>query len=242
MVHAALRGIGYLVNGPDDIVDGILDCIGPAGTLLAPGHSGQLCDPKDWTAPAAPETAIELIRANMKPFDRKRTPVRNRGGVAEAVFRHPEVARSNHPLVSVLAIGGNAKAYTESHPLHASEGVGSPCYRLYERGGKVLLFGVDMGGCTAPHVAEYIVDCSYLKDNVRNVLVADEDGTRKFVRLARYPGTSDYFTKLQPHLMSVGACSQTYLHDYPIAMFDLRTAVDHSVKRLRDDENYFQHP
>lgn len=171
MVHAALKGIGYLVNGADDIVDGILDWIGPSGTLLAPGHSDQLCDPIDWVAPAVHPDMIETIRGHMKPFDPGRTPIRNRGAVPEAVFRHPEVKRSDHPLNSVLAVGASAEEYTSTHPLHACVGIGSPYHRLYLKGGKVLLFGVDLGSTTSFHLAEFLVDCSYLKDTVRNVLV-----------------------------------------------------------------------
>lgn len=242
MVHAALSGIGYLVNGADDIVDAILDVVGPSGTLLAPGHSGQLCDPADWTAPAAPAEMVEVIRANMKPFDKRRTPIRNRGAVAEAVFRLPGVERSDHPLVSVLAFGARAGEYTQSHPLHASEGVGSPYHRLYENGGKILLFGVDMAGCTAPHVAEFLADCSYLRENVRNVLVVDDSGRREFVRLELYPSTSKYFPKMRPHLISVGGLAEVRIGDYTITLFDLKATVDYGVEQLRKDELYFQKP
>ena len=178
----------------------------------------------------------------MKPFDPHRTPIRNRGAIADAIFRVPGVKRSTHPLVSVLAVGARAAEYTRTHPLHASEGPESPCFRLYEAGGKVLLFGVDMGNCTAPHVAEYIVDCSYLRENVRNVLHVDADGKRQFVRLERYPGTSQYFTKLQPYLEKVGALRNVALENYLITLFDLRTAVDYAVERLHEDEQYFLHP
>jgi aminoglycoside 3-N-acetyltransferase len=242
MVHAAMKGIGYLVNGADDIVDAIMEVIGSKGTLLAPGHSGQLCDPNDWTSPPPPEGMIEGIRQNMKPFDKHRTPIRNRGAVADAVFRMPNVLRSNHPLVSVLAVGASAEAYTANHPLHACEGIGSPHHKLYEQGGKILLFGVDMSRCTALHVAEFIADCSYLKENIRNVLVEDDDGRRHFVRLQRYPGMSQYFPKMQSYLKSVDALTEVDIDGYVVTLFNLKVAVDFGAEQLLKDEQYFQKP
>jgi len=94
IVHSALSGLGYLVNGPYDIIDALRDIVGAEGTLLVPAHSGQLTDPADWVNPPVPEEWMETIRQNMNPFDPQRTPTRNRGVLVDYFLRYSGVKRS----------------------------------------------------------------------------------------------------------------------------------------------------
>ena len=66
-------------------------------------------------------------------FDPDKTPVRNRGILPQDFLRYPSVKRSNHPISSVAAIGEKAEYFTRDHSLHESEGVVSPCHKLYEK-------------------------------------------------------------------------------------------------------------
>ena len=34
MLHASVRAVGWIVCGPDELIGTILDCLGPAGTLM----------------------------------------------------------------------------------------------------------------------------------------------------------------------------------------------------------------
>ena len=51
MVHSSLSSLGYVVNGPSDVIDAILHCIGDGGTLVVPTHTGQLTEPSKWIDP-----------------------------------------------------------------------------------------------------------------------------------------------------------------------------------------------
>ena len=51
MVHSSMSSLGYVVNGALDVIDALLEAVGPEGTLLMPAHTGQLTDPADWKDP-----------------------------------------------------------------------------------------------------------------------------------------------------------------------------------------------
>lgn len=238
MVHASLSGLGYLPNGPYDVIGAILDLIGPDGTLLAPTHTGQLTDPAGWKNPPVPAEWVDAVRRAMEPFDPARTPVRNRGLLPEFVLRMPGVRRSAHPLNSVAALGGRAAHFTATHPLDESEGVGSPCHKLYEAHGHVLLLGVGLSACTALHAAEFIADSPYLYGSRMNVLV----GRDEFRTLRKYPGSSEQFEKLRPILKASGALAEITLGTYPIALVALAPAIDAALAKLRTDPDWLRTP
>lgn len=237
MVHAALSQLGYLVNGADDLVDGVLAVIGEAGTILAPGHSGQLTDPSQWTDPQVPKEWFPIIRREMRPFDPLRTPIRNRGIFADALFRLPGARRSCHPIASVIACGCRAEYYTATHLLHESEGSQSPCKKLVDNDGGVLLIGVGLESCTALHVAEFEADVPYLSKKPPTVVV-DERGQNKFVTLKRYPSSSRRFEKLRPELLdqeilkerTIGGCKCSYIA--------LKPAIRFVVSKLDQEPRY----
>jgi aminoglycoside 3-N-acetyltransferase len=234
MVHASLGGIGYLINGPDDIIDSLLDIIGASGNILFPSHTRQYTDPGQWQNPPVPKQWVEIIRDEMNQFDPKRSPIERRGILGDAFLRYPGVCRSSHPLNSTAVIGKDAKYFTEEHPIHASEGIGSPCFKLYESEGYVLLLGVSMEAATVIHTAEFLADVPYLLNSDVKVLVK-EHKKNKFIKMEKYPGTSEYFEKLRPLLKNINALNEFDLDGYPITYFSVKHAIDISLEILLDD-------
>lgn len=237
MLHSSLSGIGYLVNGPFDVIDAVFDCIGPEGTLIVPAHTGQLTDPSDWSNPEILNDNIPKVRENMRPFDRRLTLPRNRGIVSQVFLMYPNVERSDHPLNSVAARGAHAKTIVSTHPLHESEGETSPIGKLYDIGGMILLLGVGLESCTGLHLAEFISDTPYLRENKVKVLVDDLDG-RRFEKLKRYPATSQYFNKLRSDLVNSGNLTEIRIGNSKGALFNFRTAIDIAVRKLEKNPNY----
>ena len=155
MVHASLSALGYVVGGPEAVVDALIGAIGPTGTLMMPAHSGQYTDPANWRNPPVPVEWIESMREAMPPFDVAKSPTRMMGSIAEYFRLSPGVCRSNHPTVSAAAIGPNTRMLLEGHSLDQGLGEGSPQARLYDIDGQILLLGVSHANNTAMHVAEY---------------------------------------------------------------------------------------
>ena len=242
MVHSSLRSLGFVVNGALDVIDSLLAIIGEEGTLLMPSHTGQLTDPAGWKNPHISSEYVETVRCCMRPFDSKTTPIRNRGVIPQTFLTYPDVCRSHHPLNSVTGKGRQAVYYTQTHPLHASEGLESPIGKLYERNGYVLLIGVTLARCTAIHLAEFIADVAYLKKNSLKVLWRGKDGCNEFVRLERYPGDSECFDKVRRDIQNKDIFKEIEFGCGKLIFFPIKPVVNFVVERLKENEEYLLKP
>jgi aminoglycoside 3-N-acetyltransferase len=147
MMHCSLSRLGHIDGGAHTVIEAITEILGADGTLMVPTLSfgGDMY------------THFEHYD-NADPFDTNRTPSRM-GRISETVRTMPGAARSVHPSHSVAALGPMAEYLTKDH--HQSSrafGINSPYYRICEKGGKFMLFGVDFKSFTAIHVIEDIVD------------------------------------------------------------------------------------
>jgi aminoglycoside 3-N-acetyltransferase len=154
LAHSSLRSLGWVAGGPVAAVQGLLDALGPRGTLVMPAFTGDYTDPQDWHDPPVPEHWWPVIRAEMPAFDPARTPTRNMGAIAECFRCWPGVRRSGHPNMSFAALGPRAAAITAEHPLDFGFGETSPLARLDAMAATVLLLGVGFAKATCFHLAE----------------------------------------------------------------------------------------
>ena len=116
MIHSSMKTLGNLINGPFDVIDALIETIDiKEGTILMPAHSGQLSDPSEWNNPPLPAEQVDIAKNAMEPFNKRTTPVRGRGIVAETFLSYPQIRRSHHPLNSVSALGIRSKLYTTDH-------------------------------------------------------------------------------------------------------------------------------
>lgn len=134
LVHSSLRSIGLIEGGPDALIDGLMEVVGPAGTLLMP--------------------AFNYTRPLPSPyFDPRTTP--SRAGALTEIFRNrPGTQRSLHPTHSVAAQGKRAEEFLADHHKNLAFGIGSPIDRLSREGGYVLLIGVTHLANSCIHVGE----------------------------------------------------------------------------------------
>jgi aminoglycoside 3-N-acetyltransferase len=153
MVHAAMRKVGELLNGPDALIDALLDATGPGGTILSytdwDARYDELLDsdgrvPPEW-------------REHIPPFDPARSrAIRDHGVLAEFIRTTPGARRSRNPGASMSALGAKAEWLTADHPLDYGYGEGSPLAKLVESHGKVLMVGAPLDTMTLLHHAEHL--------------------------------------------------------------------------------------
>ncbi|MBK3627765.1 AAC(3) family N-acetyltransferase [Streptomyces sp. MBT49] len=155
LVHSSLSSLGWVCGGPVTVVRGLLDALGPDGTLVVPTQSGDLSDPALWSNPPVPAQWWDRIRATMPVYDPRTTPALGVGVVPETVRTWPGAVRSAHPQTSFAALGARAAELTEGHAPDCRLGERSPLARLEKAGARVLLLGTGYDTCTSFHLAEY---------------------------------------------------------------------------------------
>lgn len=141
-IHSSLKSLGYVEGGPTTVIEGLLDAVGPEGTLILPTYympGGSIlgtCKLADYV------------------FD-PRIHGTHMGALPEAFLQFEGVQRSIHPTHSVSAIGKQARYLTQAHHLAPSVfGKGSPWQRFHELNGKILGLGISMGPVTFYHLLE----------------------------------------------------------------------------------------
>jgi aminoglycoside 3-N-acetyltransferase len=145
------------------VVRGLLDTLGPDGTLVVPTQSGDLSDPAHWANPPVPEDWWETIRTAMPAYDPLVTPTRGIGVLPETVRTWPGALRSAHPQTSFAALGPRAAEVTEGHAPDCRLGEHSPLARLEALDARVLLLGAGYDTCTSFHLAEYRIPAPRVK-------------------------------------------------------------------------------
>ncbi|WP_037668525.1 aminoglycoside N(3)-acetyltransferase [Streptomyces griseus] len=157
LVHSSLSSLGWVCGGAVTVVHGLLDALGPDGTLVVPTQSGDLSDPALWSNPPVPEEWWERIRSAMPVYDPLITPSLGVGVIPETVRRWPGALRSAHPHTSFAALGPRATEIVEGHAPDCRLGEHSPLGRLERLDARVLLLGAGYDTCTSFHLAEYRV-------------------------------------------------------------------------------------
>ncbi|OYX39094.1 MULTISPECIES: aminoglycoside N(3)-acetyltransferase [unclassified Sphingomonas] len=153
LLHAAMRAVGPLLNGPDVLANALLDVVGVNGTIMVYTnwdtlHEGLL----DEDGRVLPEW-----RDHVPGFDPQASrAIRINGVIAETVRTMRGARRSGNPAASVAAIGRDAEWLTDDHPQDYGYGEGSPLAKLTQTGGRVLMIGAPWRKCTLIHHAEHL--------------------------------------------------------------------------------------
>ncbi len=157
MIHAALRRVGPMMNGPDALIGALLDSLGPTGTL-AVYTDWDACydDLLDFSGADEIARVPERFRADIPPFDPKTSRARrDNGAIAEFIRTTPGAVRSLSSGASVAAIGAKAEWLIADHALNYGYGENSPFAKIVQAGGKVLMVGAPLDTMTILHHAEH---------------------------------------------------------------------------------------
>lgn len=122
-VALSLKSVGYVKDGPDTLIDALLETVGGEGTIMM--HTFTNLYP------------LSKIPSNYV-FDQFTEP--NTGLVPRIFLKRKETLRSRHPAVSVAAAGKFAKYLTQNHDEHSEPYL--PYQRLAEINGKYLAIGL----------------------------------------------------------------------------------------------------
>lgn len=214
LVHSALTSFGRVAGGADTVIDALLDVVGPDGTVLAP-----------------------TFESKDKVFDCRKSAT-NLGIIADTFWRRREAVRSIHPLASVAAIGRRATWFVENHvAAPTAHAEGTPYFKLYETGGKILLLGVDQDRSTFLHTAEELMRLPYLQPKAGTF--RDQSGKVRTKSWSFFPGPHRDFIGLQKWLEDNGLVRKRRIGSCMAQLMECRPLLDALRQRLAQEPGLF---
>jgi len=229
-VHVSMASLGLVIGGPRAVIEGLIDSVGGAGTLMMPAYSGDLSDPAEWRHPAIPPQMIEDIREAIPAYDRNTTPTRGMGTVAEYFRCYPGVRRSPHPQSSFTALGPQAETLTLEHPFDNRFGPTSPLGRLREQHGKVILLGAPYDSVSLFHMTQHLVGGAQVVEKSAPVV---QHGVRSWVKYRDIDYPIDWFEDGVRHLIATGIATRGLIGNANCVIFNAGLAVEELVKWRR---------
>ena len=219
LAHSALSRFGHVEGGADAVIDALLAVVTPEGTVMVPTLTG------DETHSAA----------NPPVFDPLHTPCWT-GTIPETLRKRAGAVRSVHPTHSVAAIGAGAAALTEDHINAITPcDMRSPYGRLAEqRGGFVLLLGVDHEASTTFHCVEEIVGVDYhmQPDLVRATLILEGGPVYRHYLLHQW-GTPRNYSIMEPVFIERGIQRTGRIGNATVRLIDAAGMFEVTVQALK---------
>jgi aminoglycoside 3-N-acetyltransferase len=190
MVHAGFNRLSGFKASPSQLVDTLLEAVGPDGHLLM-------------VSMAYSSSAYEYLKQG-KVFDVRKT-VSHMGLISETFRRRAGVLRSLHPSNPVLAAGPRADWIVTGHEscLHPC-GSGSPFEKIAQLHAKVLFYDASIFTQTFFHYMEDMLeeqlDFPLFRQELMEVPVIDYSGEARTVRT--YPYSEEAIRRRRPEIMT----------------------------------------
>lgn len=233
-LHTSLRKIGYAIEGGKEfIADVICDYVGlDKHTLLVSAL------PFRTTMKEFLDTHDELDIA---------TAPNAMGAVNNIIMGKEGAVRSLHPTHSTVAVGKEAKEYVAEHHLDKTPfGSHSPYYKLMQKNGKILLFGVDLDSMTFTHVIEDLLGDLYpvkvYTDTSYKVDVKDFDGKVYHVTTTCHDPDASLLRKcnsIREDLIASGAMKAFPLGTSEVSIIDAKGYVITVAKLLLQGKSIY---
>ena len=214
MVHSSLSAIGYVEGGAETVVGGLMDVLGPDGTLVVP----------TFTYPSA----YAESRDTRWIFDPVETPSAM-GAITNAVRNRPGSRRSIHLWHSVAALGPLAGRLTTVGGTSAWDAE-SPMAWVLRNDGLLLLLGVPYQNLTAIHVWEVEFGVDYRVESDFERRVRRPDGSvgplvsRVHARTETHPGSD--FNRFGERMEAAGNVNVGHVGNAVARLFSARDAYN----------------
>jgi aminoglycoside 3-N-acetyltransferase len=222
LVHSSLKSLGRVPGGPETVIRGLLDALGPRGTLLVPALSYRFVD------------------AAHPVFDVLRTPSCI-GAVAEYFRTRPGTLRSANPTHSVCGLGAQAREILRDHVRDDTPcGSHSPYRALRDRRGQILFLGCGLAPNTSMHGVEELAGAPYLFGETVTYRVILDDGREVVLPCRRhnFQGWSQRYDRLAGLLageeLRTGKVLEATVH-----IVECRAMWEKALAALRKDPFFF---
>lgn len=237
MVHTKLSSLGYVVGGADTVVAGLLERLGPAGTLVAmTGWEHDAYHLEDW-----PPSLQDAYRRDPPAFDPELSEAaREYGRLPERIRTWPGARHSSHPECRFSAIGRRAEWITADQPTNHPYGPGSPLAKLVEADGSVLMLGAPLDTITLLHHGEELARVPNKKivryscpvrtpAGIEWIEIEDIDTSLGALPYEQIVGERDAFEVISEEALAAGIGRTGAIGESQSILFPARELVDFAV-------------
>jgi len=225
-VHSSLSSFGYVEGGADAVIDALLETVGEEGTIVMPTYSTNRENVE------RTQREIELgvtWKSKILPYDPEETPCWT-GRIPETFRRRKGVVRSPNPTHSLAALGMKANELVQGWN------------KLLQADGYILLLGVDLGCCSAMHLAEERVQ---LPPRILEKIEPPPELLEKYGPDLGWPewdiGYGPYpdFAKMEEPCKEHGVMKTVKIGEATVKLLRLRELIDLYAEYLRKTPDLF---
>ncbi len=224
LVHSSLSSFGYVEGGAKTVIEALIESVGNEGTVLVPTLTGTSKDGPD----------------NPPIFDVRNTPCWT-GRIPSEFMKDPKAKRSLHPTHSVSSIGPLTDFLITGHENSITPcGKASPYYRLAEKGGYILLIGVNQESNTTLHTVEEIAEVPYHMQKLPSHCTIIDYNNNKFTKdlYLHDWGTPRNFQIIDEDLERLGIMRMGKCGNSTLRLIKSMEMIEYVLKKLRDDPKY----
>ncbi|MCR4909229.1 MAG: AAC(3) family N-acetyltransferase [Lachnospiraceae bacterium] len=203
------------------LIDGIIDIIGPEGTILIPTFNWDFC--------------------KGKTFDIRSTPCKT-GIIGKVALKRPDFIRTRHPLYSFAVWGRDSRKLADMTN-KSSFGADSPFAWCREHNTKNVFIDVEcQHSYTFVHYVEEQcgVPYRYLKDFTANYIDGDGNETRRTYSMNVRDLDLDVFITIYPleeEFTAAGAARRYTVNEIPMKTIEMGKTYDIIARDVRENRS-----
>jgi len=221
-VKCSMRSVGHVQGGAATLVEALLECIGPEGTIVTDSFIKMYSPRQAKSSPRSSDDSPSYA-----------------GALANAIIAHPRAFRSKHPVQKFAAIGKEAQPLMESHTKD------SYAYDVLRKmslmGGKNLKIGTDekVVGVGTTHVAIGYMGFRQ-KLPVEGIYYKDEEGHDLFYERNWASICSEGLIKFIPYYRKGGAIlSEGHVGEAEAKITDMAQTLKIEIDILKKEPDFF---
>lgn len=238
-LHISLSSLGWVLGGPQTVIQGIKDILTNEGTFMMATYTGWNSAPEKWSSPPVPKDWIKIIRDQMPPYDKKKSITRPTMGIISEYFRNqPNVLRSSHPRASFAAWGKHSKYLTENHSLDFPFGEQSPLARAYELGAYTLMVGTTYDSLNSWYLSAFRLEQSEKKEAVGTETcsaVIMKNQKRIWIEYKDYKRKHDDFERIGEEFEKTEKVKESIIGHSKSKFFSMVDAVDFAFEWMKEN-------
>lgn len=222
LVHSSMKSLGPVEGGAESVFQALQNTVTENGLLIFPAFSYNIAtnENPDWDVTETPACT----------------------GILPELFRQKkDVFRSLHPSHSLAVWGKEAESFTAGHErFETAFNRLSPWGKLLDRGGKILLIGVDLTVATFLHAVEEWSGVPVLSSKPVIRYIIDREGRRMTRTIYWHTGAhSEKFFRAEQILLDHGALTKCRIAEASCMLMDCRKTWECMEFLLRQKPDFF---